>query len=285
MKKLLLFSLVTFFQLYFTQILFEPYVNHSYQSYTATLKGNGTIYYTTDGSDPTINSASGYQNVNLTISSNTLVKARLKNSAGQLSDNIESKNYYYGELPSKTVYFKPPTNTNWNTNNVCVWPSRIDPGTLVDYTIAQSMINADCEGWYKYTYPFYKAGFTFSNCKFSYLDPLHQSTPFIETEETLFYDFTEGPISNPPACLLAVSDPSKKVAVVKIFPNPVQDYVNIESDKNFIAYEIIDENGKLISSKDFKGSKIDISNLKTGVYFVKLKTLSNETNIVKFIKK
>ncbi|WP_312768482.1 T9SS type A sorting domain-containing protein [Epilithonimonas sp.] len=70
-----------------------------------------------------------------------------------------------------------------------------------------------------------------------------------------------------------------------MFPNPVQDFVNIESDKNFISYEIIDENGKSILSKDFKGSKIDISNLKTGVYFIKLKSLSNETNVVKFIKK
>jgi len=107
----------------------------------------------------------------------------------------------------------------------------------------------------------------------------------IITEDTIFYDFSVGPISNPPACLLAVNDPAKKVAVVKIFPNPVQDFVNIESDKNFIAYEVLDESGKLILNKDFSGSKIDISNLKTGVYFIKLKSLSNETNIVKFIKK
>ncbi|RZJ37188.1 MAG: T9SS type A sorting domain-containing protein [Chryseobacterium sp.] len=52
-----------------------------------------------------------------------------------------------------------------------------------------------------------------------------------------------------------------------------------------MAYEILDESGKVILSKDFKGSKIDISKLKTGLYFIKLKSLSNETNIVKFIKK
>lgn len=281
MKKLLLFSLVIVFQSFFGQIQFEPFVNHDYQPYKATLRGNGTIFYTTDGSDPTTNSASGYQKVEITINQNTLIKAMLKDYSGQLSD-ILSKNFYFGELPSKTVYFKPPS--SWNPNSVCVWPMRIDPETLVDYTIAHSMTNANCEGWYKFSWGFYECGFQFDNCR-SYFDPLYLSTPYIATTDTFFYDYSEGPISNPPACLLAVNDPSKKVAVVKIFPNPVQDYVNIESDKSFIAYEIIDGSGKLILSKDFKSSKIDISNLKAGVYFIKLKSLNDVTNVVKFIKK
>jgi len=143
-----------------------------------------------------------------------------------------------------------------------------------------------CEGWYKATYAFNKAYIVFNNCIYIGGSPntnyLHYD---LETEDAVFYDYSTGPISNPPACLLAVNDSSKKVAIVKIFPNPVQDFVNIESDKNFIAYEIIDESGKLILSKDYKGNKIDISNLKTGIYFITLKSLSNETNIVKFIKK
>jgi hypothetical protein len=133
---------------------------------------------------------------------------------------------------------------------------------------------------------FYKANIDFNNCNaFSGSPNTNYLYYSLETEDTVFYDYSEGPISNPPACLLAVNDPSKKVAIVKIFPNPVQDYVNIESDKNFVAYEIIDESGKMVVSKDFNSSKIDISNLKAGVYFIKLKSLSNETNVVKFIKK
>lgn len=270
------------FQSFFCQITFEPYVNHSYQSYDATLSGAGTIYYTTDGSDPTTNSPSGYQQVIISINQNTEIKAILKDNSGQLS-YIFSKNFYFGDLPSKTVYFKPPS--SWNPNSVCVWPARVDPETLVDYTTAQPMTNTNCEGWYKYTYGFYKSGFTFDNCRLSNLDPLYQSTPYIETANIIYYDYSAGPISNPPACLLAVNDPSKKIAVVKIFPNPVQDYINIESDRDFFAYEIIDESGKLVFNKDFKGNKIDISNLKTGLYFIKLKSSGNETNIVKFIKK
>ena len=188
----------------------------------------------------------------------------------------------FDNLPSRTVYFKPPA--NWT--NVCSYMNYIDPVVTIDFFPPGNQMTSACEGWYKMTYAFNKANVAFNNCIYIGGSP---NTNYVEasiiTEDTIFYDYSSGPISNPPACLLAVNDPSKKVAVVKIFPNPVQDFVNIESDKNFIAYEIIDESGKLILNKEFKGSKIDISNLKTGVYFIKLKSLSNETNIVKFIKK
>ncbi|WDF48486.1 T9SS type A sorting domain-containing protein [Chryseobacterium sp. KACC 21268] len=182
----------------------------------------------------------------------------------------------------KTAYFKPPS--TWTS--ACVWPNVIDPPTLVDFFSPPPMAST-CEGWYKYSTPFNTAEFVFNNCKYIAGAPPHPDylSVSVTTADTIFYDYSAGPISNPPACLLAVNESAKNMVVVKIFPNPVQDFVNIESDKNFVAYEIIEESGKLLLNKDFKGSKIDISNLKTGVYFIKLKSLSNETNIVKFIKK
>ena len=274
MQKLLLFSLMITFQFYFGQIDFQPMGNHSFQPYTATISGNGRIYYTTDGSDPTTNSPSELNNVNVNITQTTLLKARF--STGQ----VYSKTFYYGSFPAKTVYFKPPT--SWTS--VCSFSNSVDPQTTIDIWGPGDNMTPVCEGWYKSNLGFFIGQVEFNNCLSYAPTPIYQYYSVV-TENTIFYDYSAGPISNPPACLLAVNDPSKKIAVVKIFPNPVQDYVNIESDKNFIAYEIIDESGKLILSKDFKGSKIDISNLKTGVYFIKLKSLSNETNIVKFIKK
>lgn len=182
----------------------------------------------------------------------------------------------------KTVYFKPPS--NWSS--ACVWPNVIDPPPLVDFYTPPAMASS-CEGWYKYSCPFNKAEFVFNNCKYISGAPAHPDylSVSVITENVLFYDYSAGPISNPPACLLAVNDLSDKIAMVKIFPNPVQDFINIESEKNFVAFEVIDVSGKLILINDFKGGKIDIRNLKTGAYFIKLKSLSNETNIVKFIKK
>jgi len=188
----------------------------------------------------------------------------------------------FDNLSQKTVYFKPPA--NWT--NVCSVMNYIDPVVTIDFFPPGNQMTSTCEGWYKTNYAFNKAYVEFNNCKAlnGIIFPDYANYT-VTTEDTIFYDYSAGPISNPPACLLAVNDSSKKVAVVKIFPNPVQDYVNIESDKNFITYEIIDESGKLVLNKDFTTSKIDISNLKAGLYFIKLKSLNNETNIVKFIKK
>lgn len=275
MKKLLLFSLMIVFQSIFGQIQFSPYyTNYNSQPYDATITGFGTIYYTTDGTDPSSNSPSGVNQVNVPITQNIVLKARLGD--GQ----IFSRKYFVGVMPTKDMYFKPPT--SWNPNSICSFMNWVEPETMVDFFGPGAKMTPVCEGWYKDSFRFYKAYVYFNNCSTFSFD--YQGVEIL-TEDTVFYDFSTGPISNPPACLLAVNDPAKKIAVVKIFPNPVQDYVNIESDKNFVAYEIIDESGKLILNKDFKGSKIDISNLKTGVYFIKLKSLGNETNIVKFIKK
>ncbi|WP_379964659.1 T9SS type A sorting domain-containing protein [Epilithonimonas sp. UC225_85] len=278
MKKLLLFSLMIMFQSFFGQS-FGPMEYHGYSPYTATLSAVGTIYYTTDGTEPTINSASGINNVNIIIDKNTLIKAKVKDSNGTLSET-RARDYFYGPIPKRTMYFKPPS--NWNST--CLFTNSLDINSTVDVWGPGNNMTPACEGWYKMTLDFFKVLVTFNNCLTFAPPPISESYSVI-AEDTIYYDYSAGPISNPPACLLAVNDPSKKIAMVKIFPNPVQDYINIESDKNFIAYEVIDESGKLILNKDFKGSKIDISNLKTGVYFIKLKSLGNETNIVKFIKK
>ena len=188
----------------------------------------------------------------------------------------------FENLPQKKMYFKPPP--NWS--NVCSYMNYIDPVTTIDFFPPGQAMTPACEGWYKTTYAFNKAYVEFNNCNYFGGSPNTNYLYYaLETETDVFYDYSAGPISNPPACLLAVNDHSKKIAVVKIFPNPVQDYINVESDKNFISYELIDESGKLILAKEFTAEKIDISNLKTGVYFIRLKSLSNETNIVKFIKK
>lgn len=278
MRKLVLFCLILMFQSLFGQT-FGPMEYHGYSPYTATVSAVGTIYYTTDGTDPTINSPSGINNINITIDKNTLVKARVKDNNGTLSA-IRSRDYFYGPIPSRTLYFKPPS--NWNS--ICLFTNSLDINSTVDVWGPGNNMTPACEGWYKMTLDFFKVLATFNNCLTFAPPPISQEYSVI-VEDTIFYDYSAGSISNPPACLLAVNDPSKKNAVVKIFPNPVQDYINIESDKNFIAYEVIDGSGKVISKSDFKGSKIDISRLTAGVYFIKLKSLSNETNIVKFIKK
>ncbi|WP_312768179.1 FN3 associated domain-containing protein [Epilithonimonas sp.] len=200
MKKLLLFSFLIVFQSFFCQIEFGPYnyTNYSPQPYDATITGSGTIYYTTDGTDPSTSSPSGINQVNVPINQNIILKARLGN--GQ----IFSRKYFVGEIPTKVMYFKPPA--SWN--RTCSYMNYVQPETMVDFFGPGNLMTAVCEGWYKSAFAFYEAYVSFNNCNIV-SSPIYQSVNVL-TEDTIFYDYSIGPISNPPTCLLAVTDPSKK---------------------------------------------------------------------------
>lgn len=277
MKKFLLLLLIPTIQLISSQINFAPQQNHGFEPYTATLSGSGTIYYTTDGTDPNVNSSSGLNTVNINIAETKKVKAILRTTSNQWSQ-IFTKTFYFGPFPEKNVYFKKPS--TWNS--VCSFANSEDPQTTIDFFSGPPMTSV-CEGWSKATHGFFVGIITFNNCVIPPMSPAYQYFDIV-TETTIFYDYSLGLITNPPACLLGVED-SKKVAMVKVFPNPVQDFITIESDKQFISYEIIDQSGRVLQSKPFSNMKIDVANLSSGNYFIKLKSKSSVTDYVKFIKK
>lgn len=278
MKKFFLFLMATFFQICTAQIEFGPYQNHGFEPYSANMQGVGTIYYTTDGTVPNSTSPSGQNTVSVTITENVVINARLKNSSNQWSE-VFSRPYYFGELPQHNLYFKPPP--TWTL--VCSYMNFIQPQFMVDFWGPGNQMTPVCEGWKKSTFGFYIAAVSFNNC-IPWLGELFQEIN-ITADDTVFYDYSLGPITNPPACLLAVNDPSVKVAMIKVFPNPVQDLVTIDSDKTFVAYEILDASGKSLMRKELHGKQIDVSSLTSGVYFIKLKSADTHTTLIKFIKK
>ena len=78
---------------------------------------------------------------------------------------------------------------------------------------------------------------------------------------------------------------------LKLYPNPATSSINLQllEDVEYMNYQIIDSNGKLIySSSDIDNSSslmnINISNLDIGVYFIRLNSKDN-VYINKFIKK
>lgn len=72
---------------------------------------------------------------------------------------------------------------------------------------------------------------------------------------------------------------------VSIYPNPAADYIYLESDQ-FENFQILNIEGKVIQQinvEDLKTSKIDISHLSTGIYFVRINSINNST-LNKFVK-
>ena len=73
---------------------------------------------------------------------------------------------------------------------------------------------------------------------------------------------------------------------IVVFPNPATDYIIVDNTKNINNILIIDVNGKIVKQTNVNGlssGKINISELKTGLYFVKL--ISNDNYQVKKIIK
>lgn len=285
MKKILplLLSFSSF--LSFSQINMSPTATHYYDPYQVTVSATGTIYYTTDGSTPTLSSNSATNNVQILIDDNKEIKAFVVNSG--TTSPVISKKYYTGAISTARIYFKPPS--TWTTGS-CAMVTMINPNSIDGFVIDSMwpgfpMTNTGCDGWYRLNKNFENGSVTFNNCSPFINIPGSVYTNNVEMESLLYYDFTDGAISNPPACVLATKEgKSNPITLVKVYPNPVSDILKINSDKDFKEYEILDASGKIVSKNILTSKEININHLATGNYFIKLKDKQN-TILLKFIKK
>lgn len=71
---------------------------------------------------------------------------------------------------------------------------------------------------------------------------------------------------------------------VIIAPNPISDYMNVQTDFKYVSYEILDFTGRKIVSALGNENKIKVENLPKGLYFLKLSN-ENKSLVHKFIKK
>lgn len=259
---------------------------HYYNPYQMTIQGNGTIYYTEDGTTPTLSLSSAINSVNILIDQNKEIKAFLVNSTGNTSA-VFTKKYFTGAIPDAHIFFKPPS--GW-TNGACVRVEMINPNSINGFVIdnlgsGYSMNNTGCDGWYKITKSFETANVSFTNCYLYQNFPGNIDTPLIPMGSSIYYDFSSGVITNPPSCLLGTKDVKHKdVTLVKVYPNPVAEILQINTDKDFVEYEILDGTGRLVSKEKFSKA-ISVNHLSAGNYFVKLIDNKNDFVFVKFIKK
>ncbi|AZQ42845.1 T9SS type A sorting domain-containing protein [Nonlabens ponticola] len=71
---------------------------------------------------------------------------------------------------------------------------------------------------------------------------------------------------------------------IKLYPNPAADILNISSVDTIESYQILDVSGKTIMSKNENiSAAIDVNNLTTGIYFIRLNSSSSKA-VIKFVK-
>ncbi|SFZ94724.1 Por secretion system C-terminal sorting domain-containing protein [Chryseobacterium limigenitum] len=90
-----------------------------------------------------------------------------------------------------------------------------------------------------------------------------------------------------PTSSLAVVEVSAKGDQLKVYPNPVQDYLNVSYDQMIVSVTVYSAAGQLVTTKminDTKGT-IDFTVLASGVYLVKVNVANNTVKTVKVIKR
>ncbi len=72
---------------------------------------------------------------------------------------------------------------------------------------------------------------------------------------------------------------------IQFYPNPIQDYLNIKTNKNIEHLVLLDVNGKIILETDLSTQNVYLGNLNTGLYIVVLSTKEGNIYRFKIIKK
>ncbi|AZA77199.1 T9SS C-terminal target domain-containing protein [Chryseobacterium sp. G0186] len=95
------------------------------------------------------------------------------------------------------------------------------------------------------------------------------------------------PVGCPTNTHLAVDHVSTKADQLKVYPNPVQDYLTVSFDQKIHLVTVYNAAGQLVLTKainDTQG-KIDFSAFPSGVYLVKVNAANNTVKTVKIIKR
>jgi aldose sugar dehydrogenase len=71
---------------------------------------------------------------------------------------------------------------------------------------------------------------------------------------------------------------------IQIIPNPITSNFSLNTWKNILEIKILDCLGKDCPFNQFSSEQIDVSNLKSGMYFIKISLVNNKTTTLKFVK-
>lgn len=86
------------------------------------------------------------------------------------------------------------------------------------------------------------------------------------------------------------ADPSLEVSenntdnLIKTFPNPTADFVEISSTGKIKTVTLFDESGKLVMNKSYPGNKISIAEYASGMYIMKIIFEDGKSKIIKVVK-
>ena len=258
-------------------ITYTPEDNYSVNPLDVTITAtdssdpNPTIYYTTDGSEPTLSSTSAVGNTIVNITETTTFKAFAVDVDGNQSEII-TKTYHIGTVDGFTVYFKPPI--SWSVTPKVYWWNAQPNGILDDGSWPGVTMQVHNSEWFKYIF----TGVSSLNVIFNNGNGgvgVNQTEDIVGVTEDIWYEWGTG--------ILSVNEFANN-SRFKVYPNPVQSIIRVDSSINFSSYTIHDLSGKLVLQGNILNQNIDVTNLIKGIYLLNLTDNKNNSKTVKIIK-
>ncbi|MCE7058568.1 C25 family cysteine peptidase [Dyadobacter sp. CY343] len=82
-----------------------------------------------------------------------------------------------------------------------------------------------------------------------------------------------------------VSVTRENTSLLVLSPNPTRDFINIDLDApvNIAHWDVLDQNGR-VYKRNGKGTRVDLSNLTSGEYIIKIQTENNDVYFRKIVK-
>ncbi len=229
-----------------------------------------TIFYTLDGSTPTINSLSAIGTKLLPITNNTTVKAFVRNIAG-VSSAIKTETYTFSAATTLTVFFKPPT--TWaGTPKVYYW-SPVPAGSVANVNWPGVNMTLDVNGFYKHTI----VGPTSINLIFNNGNSgSSNQTPNL-LNKTNGYSYTWGVTA-------AKEGEFVETPLTSVYPNPVSDILFIEGSSSVFTYQMTSLQGVVVK-QGISAHSINVNDLSEGLYILQVQFENGEQLQQKIIKK
>jgi len=107
----------------------------------------------------------------------------------------------------------------------------------------------------------------------------------LRNQASIYFDYNFPVITNEEQTVVApaLANQQFDMTNLKVYPNPVKNILNIQNDQAVQKAEIFDLNGRLLQSTTLTNNQINLSQITSGIYFVKIYS-NNKTGVVKITK-
>jgi len=238
------------------------------------------VYYTTDGSTPTTSSPSFVSTKTINITATTTFNVLAIDNEGNQSTS--SQKYTVGDVPTITMYFKPPTTPtgSWVGAIPKIHAWKVVNGVTTNITGAWpgiAMTSAG-NGWFKYTVQNEtNINVIFNNGQNGIGTNQTGNLEGITSDK--WYDWDKKDF------VLSVEDDNVSGTEFSISPNPTTGKITIKSIEELDVFGVYNLNGELIKNGKIIDNQIDISTLPSNIYYIKCLNKAEKVYLKKIIKK